>query len=376
MTKALLLGAYGQTNLGDDLLMLNYLRHLKTLGITDVHANASDITAVPKIICNEFPGLKLFATYDTSPRDLLKLARSADYIFYGGGTVYKELYSSTGRSRYSVIGRIMVFNMVARLLGKKIINLHIGIGSIKTPLGRWITRTALAACTHTTFRDKESYQFARDKLALPAKSIEASTDGLFLNDRWRKPWHRAGLQPRAKKTVGINMLSDIPDWIDRQTYLQTMTDFTQHLMDKGYFVIFLPFQTGFNTHNDLLFMQTEVIPFLKSKNFAVAEDTDITTITSYLQRIDVLVGMRFHSLLLAASAGTPFLAVAYDTKCLRFVREADYPYALSIEKMNVETLGRAFDNVVKHSAVARSQLARVANQNFKDAVTWTQNHPL
>ncbi len=378
MTRALLLGAYGQTNLGDDLLLYNYLDFLKQKGITDVHASASNPALVPASITKTFPGLQLFATYKTSFWQLLQLMRSADYIFYGGGTVYKELYSSTGRSPYSVIAPIMAFNILAKLLGKKVVGLHIGIGTIKTSLGRAITKSALAACTHTTFRDAESYAYARDVLGLPQKNIEASTDGLFLNQRWREAWLPAKIPvPRGRKIVGINMLSDIPDWVDRQKYLQTMGDFAQSLVDQNYFVVFLPFQTDFTNHNDRLFLETEVIPYLKkSADVVVADDTDITTITSYLQHIDVLVGMRFHSLLLAAAVGTPFLAVAYDTKCWRFVSEAGYEHAVKIEELSAETLQTTFSELTKNLAPARAALTKIADDNFKAAKLWIKNHPL
>src|SRR5687767_8005102 len=118
--RALLLGAYGQSNLGDDLLLYNYLRLLRSKGYGSVVVNVSRADLVPDIICQEFPDLKTFVTYDTSMIRLLRLVRSSDIVVYGGGTVYKEMYGTTGRNPYSLVLRILVFNAIVRILGKRI----------------------------------------------------------------------------------------------------------------------------------------------------------------------------------------------------------------------------------------------------------------
>lgn len=371
--RALLLGAYGQTNLGDDLLMYNYLTYISSLGFSDIHVNASEARHIPAAIHKQFPGLQVFETYNTSFLTLLKLMRQADAIFYGGGTVYKELYSSTGRGRYTVITRVMLFNLLAKLLGKKVFGLHIGIGTIKTGFGRLVTRLALLGSTHTTFRDNKSYAYARNVLHVPERLVSHSTDGLFLDPHWRGVWHNASgvVAPADKHVVGINVLSDIPDWVDRANYITTMRAFVRRLLENGNHVVFLPFQTAFNDNNDLKFINKEIIPHLRGlTNYHVAADVDITNIVSYLQQLDVLVGMRFHSLLLATAAGTPFLAIAYDTKCWRFVTEAGYAHAIKIEDLTADTLEQAYDKLLADKASAKTQLASIADTNFNAANVW------
>ena len=373
---AMLLGAYGQTNLGDDLLLYNYLNYITELGFTDIYVNASEAKYLPVAVLEKFPNLHVFETYHTSFMHMLGYMRRADAIFYGGGTVYKELYSSTGRSPYTVIVRVMLFNMLAKLLGKQIFGLHIGIGTLKTPLGRWITKKALQNSTHTTFRDEQSFVCARDTLKVAEHLISQSTDGLFLDPAWQQPWLQAKIPAAAKQAphvVGVNVLSDIPDWVDRTAYLTTMRTFVRDLLARGDFVVFLPFQTDFNPHNDLAFIKKEIVPHIRQfKNYAVADDVDISNVVSYLQQMDVLVGMRFHSLLLATVAGTPFLAVAYDTKCWRFIEEINYSYAQKIEDVSTERLHTMYKQLLAHTGPVKKQLARAAEVNFKAATLWKQ----
>jgi polysaccharide pyruvyl transferase WcaK-like protein len=374
---ALLLGAYGQTNLGDDLLMYNYLRLLSDKGYTHIRVNLSEARYVPKPITDAFPHLEVFETYHTSALKLLNLMRTSDAIVYGGGTVYKELYATTGRSRYSVITNVMLFNVLAALCGKKIYGCHIGIGSIKTGLGRAISWAALRWCDLTTFRDEVSYRYARDTLKLPARRIAHSTDGLFIDTIWQKEWNHADVHiPRQLQgnVVGINVLHDIPDWIDRKQYISSMRTFAARLMDEGNYIVFLPFQNAYNPHNDLTFLRQEILPSFKDYDaYHVVEDLGIDTIISYLKQVDVLIGMRFHSLLLATAASTPFLALAYDTKCWRFVQEAGYDHALKLEDVTAAALHDGYRMLLKDMPAARKRLRSIAKANYETAKEWLAN---
>jgi polysaccharide pyruvyl transferase WcaK-like protein len=77
--------------------------------------------------------------------------------------------------------------------------------------------------------------------------------------------------------------------------------------------------------------------------------------------------MRFHSLLLSLVNHVPFVAVAYDTKCWRFVQEVKYPYALELEKLNIKTLLEHYEHAVKAAATTKKQLAGISDQLFEEA---------
>ncbi|HSW74999.1 MAG TPA: polysaccharide pyruvyl transferase family protein [Candidatus Saccharimonadales bacterium] len=382
--SALLLGAYGQTNLGDDLLLYDYLKLLVERGFTKITINASVAKFIPQVILDEFPlaSIEIFETYNTSPLELFKRMLKTDVIVYGGGTVFKELYATTGRKPYAVIANVAAFNTAARLLGKKVYGFHLGIGTIKTRLGRWFSRRAIMASTKTTFRDEASYDYAKNVLKLPENKIELSTDGLFTNRDWQKPWHTLQLPKtitarKNGKLVGVNVLSDIPDWVDRKKYVKNLCDFIDALIERGDYVVLLPFQYDFNKHSDLYFMEHEIVPKLKhKKGYYIAKDLALDNIISALQQVDVLVGLRFHSLLLATVANTPFVALAYDTKCWRYTTEINYPYALKIEEFDAEQLMEQYEKVCKDSAKIKAKLTREADKNFKAGDVWLKNSTL
>jgi len=369
--KILLLGSYGQSNLGDDLLMWNYLALLKEQGAKDIYVNANTTKFIPEIIKKEFPNLHIVSTYDTSFTQYIKLIQSVDCIVYGGGTLYKELYTSTGRSPYSVIIRLMGFNILAKLLGTRVYHLNIGIGSLKTRIGRMITKSALQAATKTIFRDQESYAIARNKLSVRPDKIQQSVDGLFINPIWRSIWHKKDLKidrKKYKRVVGVNVLSDIPDWVDRDEYIWVMQRFVAATLERGDYIVFIPFQTDFNPRNDLAFMREIFSDTLKDyTNYTLLEEVPIDRIHSIMSRCDVLIGMRFHSLLLAAACNLPFVAVAYDTKCWRFIEEINYPYAVKLENLQYDSLVSLYDKAMSDQQPTKKRLQEATERMYNQA---------
>lgn len=369
--KILLLGSYGQSNLGDDLLMWNYLKQLEAWGAKEIYVNANTTEFIPDVIKEKFPHLRIVLTYQTSLSQYLQLIKSVDCIVYGGGTLYKELYSSTGRSPYSVIIRMMGFNILAKMLNTRVYNLNIGIGSLKTRTGRIITKRALSASTKTVFRDKESFEFARDILKVAPEKIQLSVDGLFTNPIWRTVWHKKNLKidrKKYKRVVGINVLSDIPDWVDREAYIRTIQEFVAHALKQGDYVVFIPFQTDFNPRNDLAFMQEAFSDTLEGyTNYTMLKEVPIDLVHSYLTQCDVLVGMRFHSLLLASACSVPFVAIAYDTKCWRFIEEINYSYALKLENLQYKALVHLYDTAIKNKGAISKQLKNVTERMYIQA---------
>ena len=369
--KILLLGSYGQSNLGDDLLMWNYLSLLEDRGAKEIYVNANTTKFIPDAVKKEFPNLHIVLTYETSFTQYIQLIRSVDCIVYGGGTLYKELYSSTGRSPYSVIIRLMGFNVLSRLLGTQVYHLNIGIGSLKTWLGRFITKRALNAASMTIFRDKESYDIAHDTLGVSPNKIKESVDGLFMNGIWRSTWHKKDLKidrKKYKRVVGINVLSDIPDWVDREHYVTTIQQFVAYALNRGDYVVFIPFQTNFNPRNDLKFMTDTFSDVLEGhSSYTMLGEVPIDLVHSYMTQCDVLVGMRFHSLLLASACELPFVAIAYDTKCWRFIEEISYSYAVKLENLQYDTLVSLYDSAIGDRKVIKKQLKAATEKMYNEA---------
>jgi polysaccharide pyruvyl transferase WcaK-like protein len=360
--KALLLGSFGQANIGDDILMNNFVKYLQSEGFSKIYANASDISHIPsrlreKVIVKE--------TYKTSVIEWLKTIRAVDAVFYGGGTIYKELYASTGRKKYAVIIRMAVFNAVASFFGKPVYNLNIGIGTLNTRIGKIITKMGLLFSTYTIFRDPQSYDFAKNILKINHAKISSGKDGLFIDNNWHRPRDKKSILPKPK-VIGFNALYAIPDWINYDNYLKEIRLFLNYLLKNNYFIVFIPFQYAVNAMDDKKFMETNLVPYLDRQNYKIIDSPALDELINIYNNIDMLIGMRFHSLLLGLSTATPFLSIEYDTKCTRFMEEHSYPHSVKIEKLSFDSLKNSFLNLVNERQDVHKNLDTLARKLYSN----------
>ena len=88
MTKVLLLGAYGQNNVGDEALLEAFLRHF---GKDNVIVNS----AQPALTAQQY-GVQAVGTYWNWPPKFSrqKAMMGADLFVFGGGSLIKEIEGS------------------------------------------------------------------------------------------------------------------------------------------------------------------------------------------------------------------------------------------------------------------------------------------
>lgn len=360
---ALLLGSYGQTNLGDDLLLRNHIYYLQKLGFTEIIINANEAALVPSSLRKM---VTIRSTYRTSILTWLRLIRTCDVVVYGGGTIYKELYKSTGRTRYSVVLRIAVFNLICWLLRCSVVNLNVGIGHLDTWFGKFLTKIALQTSTLTVFRDRRSYAYAHNELAVRGKKIRSGYDALFLDDYWL-----ASDTPKKSAhpvTVGLNFLSDIPDWVDRGQYIESVVALIDHLTHQNCQVRFLPFQVDFNQNNDLVFYNQIIRPKLQAPTrVMVVEELSIENVLQHYKDLDILVCMRLHAMILATATATPFLGIEYDTKCTRFLREINYGCSLDFDTLSPASLVKKYTELQQSRTAAAAILKKEARSMYEAA---------
>jgi polysaccharide pyruvyl transferase WcaK-like protein len=368
--KIMLLGSYGQTNLGDDLLLRNYLAYFSALGVERIEVSVSRASLIPASVRAAHPEARYFELYRTPLPRLLRMLLSVDAVIYGGGSVYKELYASTRRGRYGVITRVMVFNLLARALRRPVYNLNISIGHIGTRKGRWITRLGLLCSNRTLMRDSHSYEYAVKDLGLRPDRIVNSADGLFLSRDWQVPDEAAPAaaargRTEAGRVIGVNLVSDIPDWIDRDAYLAAANELIARLLQRGDRVVLMPFQHDFTPSNDVAFMKESIDPGVREHpGCTFLSQVTIDDVKARFAQLDLFVGMRFHSLLLAAVTQTPFVGVAYDVKCSQFLAESAYDHWVELQDMTSDRMLEIVDSLARDTALATGPLGRAVAPRF------------
>jgi polysaccharide pyruvyl transferase CsaB len=312
--KALLLGYYGQGNLGDDLMLSCLSTWLSDQGvsITVGSENPQGVTApCGRPVVQNVPLLGEWEWRSTwlhgGAARLLSAMRRHDLIILGGGDLIRDDHG--WRTFAFSIEKIAA----ARLLGKPVALLNVGIGTPSTAYGRATLGWALRQCARVIVRDQRSVDVCAEAgveavflpdivLTLPS-SVPAHTDNrlpyiaVCMRDGWC-----------SMSEFQIGTLASILDGISERTGLQTA---------------FIPFQKGideadYGLHQRLAHkMRTACQVFQWSG--------DIPELVSRISNATAVLAMRLHASVMAVAYEKPCVAIPYDHKIREFARLAGVP---------------------------------------------------
>jgi polysaccharide pyruvyl transferase WcaK-like protein len=314
--RILFLGTHGQYNIGDELLLETFLTRLGTQRVYAV--NSYDLAYTRRQLGAEYE-VDIFPTTGSKLRFLQQILR-ADLLFFGGGSIIKELYASVGRHRYATLFMIWLTVTVAHWLARKpIIMSNIGVGPLLSPGGARIARHILRQVTFLSVRDARSLETCL-RLGVPADRVMLVPDAVFslapTDFVAAAPVRRTPNQP-LRVALNLNFNIERPDhW---EPFLDSLAAGLREFHAKTPIVIHaLPMQTGFKEHDDaqVLAQFARRIPEIEMVMHHPATHHEIGAL---LADCDVVVAERLHALVIAAILGKPFLGLMYDVKVRELV---------------------------------------------------------
>lgn len=149
-----------------------------------------------------------------------------------------------------------------------------------------------------------------------------------------------------KKRIGINFAC-IGDRIygrDTKQVKRFALQFVQELLNQKWEVILFP-----TTRSDISYMLDE-IGLKKFKDIKIYEHyNNLNESMSMLESFDLLVGQRLHSIIFAATVGTPFIALSYEPKTLDFLDTiAMKSYDFRVDKLNCNEILGKVNHIYNH----------------------------
>ena len=293
--RAVICGYYGRGNGGDEALLLSLLQMLPA----DVQPLV--LSAKPKETSQSYGVL---SCHHRSAFDILKVLQKSDYFIWGGGSLMQDVTSLASPIYYS---GLMAW---AQQLNLKTIAWAQGIGPLRHPLSIWLTQQVLKSCSAVSVRDEASAQLVaqwgiKPLIAPdPVWALESKAANGLLRDL---PKPIVAVNFRAHPLLTPKKLHNL---------IQALVAFQQQ------------------TRSSIL-----LLPFQKTQDYAIA-----TTIAQYLpgyhqirliknpqtlkglfQEVAMVIGMRYHSLIMGAAAGCRCFALSYDPKVTQLQRQIDIP---------------------------------------------------
>ncbi len=294
MKKAVICGYYGQGNGGDEALLVSLLQMLPS-EIEPIVLSANPQQTYERYGVESCPNRSAFA--------ILRALKTSDLFIWGGGSLMQDVTSWTSPIYYAGLMAL------AQQQGLKTIAWAQGIGPLQRRFTRWLTRQVLLGCTAVSVRDGASAklvsQWQINPLIAP-DPVWALTG---------KPI--VGLADIPAPRVAVNLRKHSQLTPKRLKILtKALIDF-QKATDVC--LLLVPFQTS----QDLEIARS-IASQLPGSHQIISLD-DPRELKGLFRGVEMTIGMRLHSLIMAASEESRCFALSYDPKVSRLMAEIDLP---------------------------------------------------
>jgi polysaccharide pyruvyl transferase CsaB len=326
-------GYYGFNNSGDEAVLQSILFALKEQG------EAQGITIEP-IVLSASPeqtaqmyGVKAY--HRMKPLELMKAIRQSDGLISGGGSLLQDATGSKTIPYYLAVLKL------AQWMGKPTFIYSQGIGPVNRRMFDGWIRAVFKRCGYISVRDEESADLLKG-MRLPRERIEVVPDpvmGLPLRSQSAgKAPAGAGQSgaaagaPEAVRTVGVS----VRFWNEDRSELEALSRSLQLLLAApGVRLRFLPFHLP----SDEVASDYVISRLGGDHGDRVGLVRGIAHPQDMLEQVadcDLLVGMRLHSLIYAASQYVPMVGISYDPKIDQFLHRLGMKAAASTASFDAE----------------------------------------
>lgn len=313
--KAVISGYYGFDNTGDEAVLEAIITQLRKtcpdIGITVLSAD-------PKKTTSDF---KVSSIGRYSVIKIIQEIKDSDVLISGGGGLLQDV---TGR--FSVLYYLGVI-WLARFFGKKFVIFAQGYGPVKNPVNKYLVRSTLNKATLITLRDENSLsEIRKNGVTRPPQFVTA--DPVFLLEKKKLP-------EEYGSAIGVCLrrpVKTVPGF--KENIAKALDEISKrHNMRP----VFIPFHFP----EDVEYC-AEIALLMNSRPDIITKQHVPGEVLGLIESFSFIVGMRFHSIILAATAGVPVMAIDYDPKVASLIKELELPSVKC--DFSVEDFIKVFEN--------------------------------
>ncbi|MGG6312630.1 polysaccharide pyruvyl transferase CsaB [Paenibacillus macerans] len=364
-------GYYGFRNSGDEAVLQSILLALEEEGLT----TGVDIKPVVLSIDPEWTSRTygVEAVHRMKLGEVRKAIKSSDGLISGGGSLLQD---ATGiKSIPYYLGVIKL----AQWLGKPTFVYAQGIGPVNRKLFRPLIASVFRRCDYISVRDAESASLLRDMgirgknavqvvpdpvmgLTLPESVHGSAGDAQASSAQAAEP--AEGTVPAegsaALPVVGVS----VRFWNETRTELTQLAEGLSLLCRrKPVHIRFLPFHfPGDDEASRFVVERLGNVAAERGCTVSIAPETEHPQdMLREVSRCSLLVGMRLHSLIYAASQNVPLLGVSYDPKIDQFLGRIGSVPVGSAEELDPRILAAEGERLLNEAGTWRkSHAAQIA----------------
>jgi polysaccharide pyruvyl transferase CsaB len=292
--RAVLCGYYGKGNGGDEALLATLLQMLpESVTPLVLSGNPAETRKRYRVQCCD----------RTSAFQVIKAMRQSDVFIWGGGSLIQDVTSAASPLYYTGLMGL------AQQLGLKTIAWAQGIGPIKLPLTRWVARQSFAGCAAVSVRDRGSAALLSDwKIPfIQAPDPVWALDSKSVKGLWDLPAPRVAVTLRSHFTLTPERLANLT---------RALVNFQQATQTC---ILLVPFQAS----QDLSIAESIQSQLTGPNQIFQLEDP--RELKGLFRGVEMAIGMRYHSLIMAAAEECRCFALSYDPKVSQLMAQLNLP---------------------------------------------------
>jgi len=336
---AVISGYYGFKNVGDDAMLMAIIDNLK------MYKKDLRILVLSK---NPIETRRIYNVDSISRINLIQILyimKNSKLFISGGGSLIQD--NTSTRSLIYYLGMIWL----AKKMKMKVMIYANGIGPLNKKNNRTLTKHVVDKVDVITLREELSYKelaslnITKPQIyvtADPAFTIQPENveniDCLLLDE---------GIDPTASY-IGIS----VRKWHGHDKYETTIADIADYIIENyGVNVLFIPMHYP----GDLAIIEN-IQAKMKNKSYAITKKHSVSEILGIIGKTEMLIGMRLHALVFAASIGVPIVGIVYEPKVEGFLKYSNQASVGHVNSLEFDKAIKIIDDTWNNKERIKDQL--------------------
>ncbi|WDV46931.1 polysaccharide pyruvyl transferase CsaB [Clostridiaceae bacterium M8S5] len=334
-------GYYGAGNFGDDIILHSIISSIYSkIPKANIVVLSRDMSPIPSCKYK----YKTVSRYDFNA--INQEIKKADLFICGGGGIFQDYSGFDIRNHFGDKRKGIDYYAVpielAYLHEVPVMLYAVGVGPFFNRKSTLNVKTLLNWADVVTVRDEESKKIV-EEINPHVKAILTSDPAVNYLSK-NQPKNKA-----SRRYFGVCLREWFFKKYQRGALIKSMARAIDYTINK-YNINVVIFSFCKN-HNDLKLLQ-ELKNNIKNKDHVFVENkVTMKEAIITIQNMDFVIGMRLHSLLMAASIGKPIIALSYDRKIENFMNQiGQNNLTIPIDDLNINEIKNKVDNLIKNSA--------------------------
>jgi len=270
-----------------------------------------------------------------------KVISISDLVILGPGGLIEDYARLDAKHLFNPQGMYQYLYpiIMSQLYDKLTIGYGLGVGPLHLKQSKNAVKLALNGMDKIYVRDVRSLSLLEE---IGLRNAELSADAV-LNLKLQQNDTRLDSKTEKNKTIiGISLRPFID--IDIERLLKELSIFMLHMMeDTNIDFALIPMQYVYDMPvikklYDLIISRSE---FYSNRIRIIDDGLHPRTLMEYINTLDLMIGMRLHSIIMASALNKPFIAIEYDPKVSEFAK------ALSMDEYVIKANEVDGDNICK-----------------------------